>query len=264
MLQQFGDTILDINEKFKAGLYKDESGEVSADVAMAEIATLFTEFHAVNADYFTLKDNKVNDYLVDLAVKMKDSDPFHIVTQYLQSKKHSKGQLGKKSRNAEANDNITKVQQTHLNKMNTLKAKKAGLASIVEDVFSSRSRNAYKDKSYFDPTSGKAVAYSTEEVEAAILSSPEFNKLENGQQYYFLGEIGITPDPLLRIVEDAGSFLMSESGNLPSSPEDLSKIEQGFIQYHSMKNAGMDLSSLNDDLRKSLTQWNTLSKTKRR
>lgn len=249
LLENFKDGILDIHNNFKLGLYKDADGNIDPDAAMAEIAEMYAAFHSDNNDFFTPSDNRVNDALDALVIDMKDTEPFSILSQYMESKIHSKGQYGTKAKYAKSYDDLKQARAKATKETAKSTAKGDALISMVDAVFQTKSGGAIDKAGYINPETGSKVSFTEEEKELAILSSPQFTSLGKRARYDFLAEIGLTPTSLKNIVLDAARLLET---NAPiGSPESLAKLEAGFLQYQAMQNSGMDLSFIvNDDVRK--------------
>lgn len=251
LLTNFQDGVLDINNNFNLGLYKKEDGSLDPEAAMADIAEMYTTFHQDNNDFFTPSDNKVNAALDALVIDMKDSQPFSIIGQYMESTVHSKGQYGTKALFAKSYDDLKQARAATTKKNATAVAKSSAITSMIQEAFATQSISAVKDRSYIDPNTGKAIKITKDEVEAAILSSPEYLGIKGaGNKLAFLAKIDIVPTKLKGIVLDGVKF--TRKGNTPTTPEDMLMIENATNQYQAMKNAGMDMSWLDEDARKKM------------
>ncbi len=251
LLENLKDGVLDIHNNYKLGLYKDEDGNLDPDAAMAEIARRYTAFYQDNSDYFTPSDNRVNDELDKLVIAMKDSEPFSIISQYMESTKHSKGQYGTKAKYAKSYDDLKQSRASVIKETAKANAKAAALNGVVLEAFQTNNIAAVRDKYYVDPSTNQQVKLTDDEIEQAVLSSAPYNALTSaGQKLRFLAGIGIVPTKLKRVVENGTKYL--KAGMDVSSADDLVAIEAAHNQYQAMKNAGMDMSFLSDDQRKKL------------
>lgn len=234
LLEGFGDTVRDINTQLSAKL-------ITADEAKKEIADLFTGFHQVNDDYFSVNDNKVNDFLVDMAHKLKDSDPNSALTQYLQDPNYSKNQLGK-SRYVQQSDDITTKQAALAVTQFNANAKAAGLANAVEQ-FRLTKRGSVLANVGYTKKDGTTVKYTAKEIEDALFASAAEQGLGLGGQLDMFRDAGITPSRFMGFVNDGLSVLTSGD---PTSPQGFEKVQQGVQMYIMMKNSGIKMD-LTDD-----------------
>lgn len=234
LLEGFGDTVRDINTQYSAGL-------LTADEAKQEIKDLFTGFHQVNNDYFAVNDNKVNDFLVDMAHKLKDSNPNSALTQYLQDPTYSKNQLGK-SRYTQQSDDITTKQAALAVTQFNANAKASGLVSAVEQFRLTRKGSVLTDAGY-TKKDGTTVKYTAKEKEDALFALAKEQGLGLGGQLDMFRDAGITPTRFMNFVNDGATLLVSGD---PSSPQGFEKVQQGLQMYLMMKNSGIKMD-LTDD-----------------
>lgn len=234
LLEGFGDSVRDINTQFSAGL-------LTVDEAKQEIADLFTGFHNVNDDYFAVNDNKVNDFLVDMAHKLKDSDPNSALTQYLQDTDYSRNQLGK-SRYVQQSDDITTKQAALAVTQFNANAKATGLTNAVEQFRLTRKGSVLADVGY-TKKDGTTVKYTAKEKEDALFASAIEQGLGLGGQLDMFRDAGITPTKFMNFVNDGATLLVSGD---PSSPQGFEKVQQGLQMYLMMKNSGIKMD-LTDD-----------------
>lgn len=234
LLEGFGDGIRQINRELAAGL-------LTAEEAKQEIANNFTEFHQANNDYFAVNDNKVNDFLVDMSDKLKDSDPFSAVTQYLQDPNYSMNQLGK-SRYTQQSDNITVKQAAFRTKQYNANAKATGLTGAIEQFKLDRKGSIFQGIGY-TKQDGTTVKYTAREIEDALFASATEQGLGLGGQLDMFRDAGITPTKFMNFVTDGSTLLTSGD---PTTPEGFEKVQQGLQMYVMMKNSGIDMN-LTDD-----------------
>lgn len=234
LLEGFGDGIRQINTELAAGL-------LTAEEAKQEIANNFTEFHQANSDYFQVSDNKVNDFLVDMSDKLKGSDPFSAVTQYLQDANYSMNQLGK-SRYTQQSNNITVKQAAFRTKQFNDNAKATGLAGAIEQFRLDRKGSVFTDVGY-TKQDGTTVKYTAKEIEDALFADAAEQGLGLGGQLDMFRDAGITPTKFAAFVNDGATLLVSGD---PTTPEGFEKVQQGLQMYVMMKNSGFDLK-LTDD-----------------
>lgn len=234
LLEGFGDGIRQINRELAAGL-------LTAEEAKQEIANNFTEFHQANNDYFAVNDNKVNDFLVDMSDKLKDSDPFSAVTQYLQDANYSMNQLGK-SRYTQQSDNITVKQAAFRTKQYNANAKATGLTGAIEQFKLDRKGSVFQGIGY-TKQDGTTVKYTAREIEDALFASATEQGLGLGGQLDMFRDAGITPTKFMNFVTDGSTLLTSGD---PTTPEGFEKVQQGLQMYVMMKNSDIDMN-LTDD-----------------
>lgn len=234
LLEGFGDGIRQINRELAAGL-------LTAEEAKQEIANNFTEFHQANNDYFAVNDNKVNDFLVDMSDKLKDSDPFSAVTQYLQDANYSMNQLGK-SRYTQQSDNITVKQAAFRTKQYNANAKATGLTGAIEQFKLDKKGSVFQGIGY-TKQDGTTVKYTAREIEDALFASATEQGLGLGGQLDMFRDAGITPTKFMNFVTDGSTVLTSGD---PTTPEGFEKVQQGLQMYVMMKNSGIDMK-LEDD-----------------
>lgn len=234
LLDGFGDGIRQINAELAAGL-------LTAEEAKQEIANNFTEFHQANNDYFQVSDNKVNDFLVDMSDKLKGSDPFSAVTQYLQDANYSMNQLGK-SRYTQQSNNITVKQAAFRTKQFNDNAKATGLTGAIEQFKLDRKGSVFQGIGY-TKQDGTTVKYTAKEIEDALFASAAEQGLGLGGQLDMFRDAGITPTKFAAFVNDGATLLVSGD---PTTPEGFEKVQQGLQMYVMMNNSGFDLK-LTDD-----------------
>lgn len=234
LLEGFGDGIRQINRELAAGL-------LTAEEAKQEIANNFTEFHQANNDYFQVNDNKVNDFLVDMSDKLKDSDPFSAVTQYLQDANYSMNQLGK-SRYTQQSDNITVKQAAFRTKQYNANAKAIGLTGAIEQFKLDRKGSVFQGIGY-TKQDGTTVKYTAREIEDALFASATEQGLGLGGQLDMFRDARITPTKFMNFVTDGSTLLTSGD---PTTPEGFEKVQQGLQMYVMMKNSDIDMN-LTDD-----------------
>jgi len=234
LLEGFGDTVRDINRQLSAGL-------ITADEAKKEIADLFTGFHQVNDDYFSVNDNKVNDFLVDMAHKLKDSDPNSALTQYLQDPNYSKNQLGK-SRYVQQSDDITTKQAALAVTQFNANAKAAGLVNAVEQFRLTKRGSVLTDIGY-TKKDGTIVKYTAKEIEDALFASAAEQGLGLGGQLDMFRDADITPSRFMNFVNDGATLLIAGD---PTTPQGFEKVQQGLQMYIMMKNSDIKMD-LTDD-----------------
>jgi GH24 family phage-related lysozyme (muramidase) len=234
LLEGFGDGIRQINRELAAGL-------LTAEEAKQEIANNFTEFHQANNDYFQVNDNKVNDFLVDMSDKLKGSDPFSAVTQYLQDANYSMNQLGK-SRYTQQSNNITVKQAAFRTKQFNDNAKATGLAGAIEQFRLDRKGSVFTDVGY-TKQDNSFVKYTAKEIEDALFADAKEQGLGLGGQLDMFRDAGITPTKFAAFVNDGATLLVSGD---PTTPEGFKKVQQGLQMYVMMKNSGIKMD-LTDD-----------------
>lgn len=254
--EQFEDNVLVIHNNYKNGLYKTEDGKLDPQQAIQAIQDLYVAFHQDNSDFFKPSDNVINDALKDIALGMKDTDPNNIVGQYMESE-ISKKQFGNKGRYVKDYDDLQVARATHNNKTAKRDAKNAALAQVVLNSFETQSITSVNDQYYVDPTTGNRVKLTADEIEFAILNSDMYQKLGDkriggsaGQQLRYLARIGIVPTKMKGMIRDGAKFLIA--GADVSQAGDLQTLEIAIGQYSAMKNAGMDMSFLDDEQRKKM------------
>lgn len=235
LLEGFGDGIRQINRELAAGL-------LTAEEAKQEIANNFTEFHQANNDYFQVNDNKVNDFLVDMSDKLKDSDPFSAVTQYLQDANYSMNQLGK-SRYTQQSDNITVKQAAFRTKQYNANAKATGLTGAIEQFKLDRKGSVFQGIGY-TKQDGTTVKYTAREIEDALFASATEQGLGLGGQLDMFRDAGITPTKFMNFVTDGSTLLTSGD---PTTPEGFKKVQQGLQMYVMMKNSGLKIDLKDDE-----------------
>lgn len=235
LLEGFGDGIRQINTELAAGL-------LTAEEAKQEIANNFTEFHQANNDYFQVSDNKVNDFLVDMSDKLKDSDPFSAVTQYLQDANYSMNQLGK-SRYTQQSDNISVKQAAFRTKQFNDNAKATGLTGAIEQFKLDRKGSVFQGIGY-TKQDGTTVKYTAKEIEDALFASAAEQGLGLGGQLDMFRDAGITPTKFTAFVTDGLSVLGSGD---PTTPEGFEKVQQGLQMYVMMKNSNLKMDLKDDE-----------------
>jgi len=245
LLSDFADSMRDTNLRLEQGLIskKDAIESIREDVA---------GFHSANPDYFNFKDNKVNDALVNLATA--DDNVFSAVTLYLQSSS-SKNQLGK-SRYAVQSGNIEAKQTTVMKKRLKAQAKQTALSSAMTNAFENRNPSALKDLTYTDPSTGDIIQLSNDEVEQAFLIGIQGKGV--GEQFALMSQLDFVPKNVQNVVTDISPMLTGSK--TPTSVEDLQKLKIGLDTYEALRNAGADLSFIDEDTKARLQAFSVLSK----
>jgi len=120
------------------------------------------------------------------------------------------------------------------------------LSNALTNVFEMESGAPLEGLSYINK-SGTLTKFTEDELEEAVLSSPEFAAMGKGEKYDFLNRINLTPKRYKAQVKD--TLPMLEAGVLDDTPELNNRIMGGLNQYLAMKNSGMDMSFLKDEER---------------
>lgn len=255
LLEQFEDNVLVIHNNFKNGLYQKD-GAPDPQQAMEAIQELWSAFYQDNSDFFKPSDNVANDSLKDIALGMKDTDPNNIVGQYMESDISMK-QFGSKGRYVKDADDLIQARNSFNKQTAKKNAKAAALNQVVINSFETESITSVKDQYYVDPTTGDRIKLTDDEIEYAVLTSDVYQKLGDtkrggsaGQQLRYLARVGIVPTKMKRMIDDGAKFLVE--GADVSKPQDLQSLEIAIGQYTAMKNAGMDMSFINDEQRKKM------------
>ncbi len=236
LLEGFGDNVRQLNTEVAAGLLKPED-------AMQEIANNFAQFHQVNSDYFQVSDNKVNDFLVEMANDLSVADPNNALVQYLQSTTHSKGQLVNKSRYAKESATISKRQKTAATALFNANAKATGLTGAIEQFRLKRRGSVFNNIGY-TKQDGTTVKYTAKEVEDALFADAVEQGLGLGGQLDMFRDAGITPTKFMDFVSDGLSVLGSGD---PTTPEGFEKVQQGLQMYVMMQNSNLKMDLTDDE-----------------
>jgi len=246
LLSDFADSMRDTNLRLEQGLITKEDAieSIKEDVA---------GFHSANPDYFNFKDNKVNDALVKLATA--DDNVFSAVTLYLQSSA-SKNQLNKSAYAVESG-NIEAKQTTVMKKRLKAQAKQTALSSAMTNAFENRNPSALKDLTYTDPSTGDIIQLSNDEVEQAFLIGIQGKGV--GEQFALMSQLDFVPKNVQNVVTDISPMLTGSK--TPTSVEDLQQLKIGLDTYEALRNAGVDLSFIDDeDTKARLQAFSVLSK----
>ena len=234
LLEGFGDSVRQINTELASGL-------LTAKEAKQEIANNFAEFHQANNDYFQVSDNKVNDFLVEMANDLSVADPNNALIQYLQDANYSRNQLSK-SRYAKQSSTIVNRQKTAATALFNSNAKATGLTGAIEQFRLDRKGSIFTDAGY-TKQDGSFVKYTAKEIEDALFADAAEQGLGLGGQLDMFRDAGITPTKFMNFVNDGATLLVSGD---PTTPEGFEKVQQGLQMYVMMKNSGLDMN-LTDD-----------------